>query len=130
MGFLDVAEVDCVDAAALVGDDGRFAVAEQGPGGTTEEGMCFYVRGAGAGAEAAEFVFDEEFADKRFAETVGKSGSLVIVFFGVKGGKGQTHLLVLGAPEPSGKGTSSLRIFANVAFRFLPLKGVVPNSIS
>jgi len=31
---------------------------------------------------------------------------------------------------PSGNGTSSLKIFANVALRFLPLNGVVPNSIS
>lgn len=29
--FLDVAEVQSVDAAALVGDDGRFGVAEEGP---------------------------------------------------------------------------------------------------
>ena len=41
-----------------------------------------------------------------------------------------THLLILGAPEPSGNGTSSRKIFANVAFLFLPLNGVVPNSIS
>lgn len=34
------------------------------------------------------------------------------------------------APEPSGNGTSSLRMFAKVAFLFLPLNGVVPNSIS
>ena len=33
-------------------------------------------------------------------------------------------------PEPSGKGTSSLRMLAKVALRFLPLKGVVPKSIS
>lgn len=36
------------------------------------------------------------------------------------------YLLMFGAPDPSGKGTSSRRIFANVAFRFLPLNGVVP----
>lgn len=41
-----------------------------------------------------------------------------------------TYLVTCCEPDPSGKGTSSLRIFANVAFRFLPLKGVVPNSIS
>lgn len=43
---------------------------------------------------------------------------------------GKTYLEMLGAPDPSGKGTSSLKIFAKVALRFLPLKGVVPNSIS
>lgn len=37
---------------------------------------------------------------------------------------------MFGAPFPSGNGTSSRKIFANVAFRFLPLNGVVPNSIS
>lgn len=40
------------------------------------------------------------------------------------------YLEMFGEPLPSGKGTSSLRMFANVAFLFLPLKGVVPNSIS
>lgn len=34
------------------------------------------------------------------------------------------------APEVSGNGTSSRRIFAKVAFLFLPLNGVVPNNIS
>lgn len=34
------------------------------------------------------------------------------------------------APDPSGKFTSSRKMLANVAFRFLPLKGVVPYSIS
>jgi hypothetical protein len=37
---------------------------------------------------------------------------------------------MFGLPDPSGNGTSSRRMFANVALRFLPLKGVVPNSIS
>jgi hypothetical protein len=41
-----------------------------------------------------------------------------------------THFETCGELGWSGKGTSSLNIFANVAFRFLPLKGVVPNSIS
>ncbi len=39
-------------------------MAEEGPRGVAEEGMGFDVRGAGAGAETAEFVFDEEFADE------------------------------------------------------------------
>jgi hypothetical protein len=66
--FFDVAEVDRVDAAAGVGDDWGFHVPEQGPRGWFEEGVGFDVAGAGAGAEAAELVFDEEFADERFAE--------------------------------------------------------------
>ena len=41
--FFHVAEVDGVDAAALVGDYGWFGVAEQGPGGAAEEGVGFYV---------------------------------------------------------------------------------------
>lgn len=40
------------------------------------------------------------------------------------------YLEIWGFPDPSGKGTSSLRMFAKVAFRFLPLKGVVPYNIS
>lgn len=65
--FLDVAEVHRVDAAALVGHDGGFGVAEQGPGGLAEEGVRFDVGGAGAGAKAAELVLDEQFADEGFA---------------------------------------------------------------
>lgn len=41
--LLDVAEINRVDATALVGDDGRFAVAEQCPGSAAEEGMCLDV---------------------------------------------------------------------------------------
>lgn len=43
MRFLDVAEVDGVDAAALVGDDGRFLVTEESPGGGAEKGLGFDV---------------------------------------------------------------------------------------
>src|SRR3954451_6626416 len=42
----------------------------------------------------------------------------------------KTYFDTWGAPEPSGKGTSSRRILAKVALRFFPLKGVVPYSIS
>lgn len=41
-----------------------------------------------------------------------------------------TYFEICGAPECSGNETSSRRIFAKVAFRFLPLKGVVPYNIS
>jgi len=41
-----------------------------------------------------------------------------------------TYFDTCGAPEPSGNGTSSRRMLAKVALRFLPLNGVVPNSIS
>lgn len=42
----------------------------------------------------------------------------------------ETHFDTFGPPLPSGNGTSSLKMLANVAFRFLPLNGVVPNNIS
>src|SRR2546421_1056863 len=41
-----------------------------------------------------------------------------------------TYVETCGEFGCSGKGTSSLKMFANVALRFFPLKGVVPNSIS
>lgn len=66
--LLDVAEIDRVDGAPLVGDHGRFHVAQERPLRVAEERVGFDVRGAGAGADAAEFVFDEEFADEGFAE--------------------------------------------------------------
>lgn len=66
--LLDVAEIDRVDGAPLVGDHGRFHVAQERPLGVAEERVGFDVRGAGAGADAAEFVFDEQFADEGFAE--------------------------------------------------------------
>jgi len=40
------------------------------------------------------------------------------------------HFDIWGDPECSGNGTSSLKMFANVALRFLPLNGVVPYNIS
>lgn len=43
MGFLNVAEVDGVDAATLVGNDGWFLVTEESPRGGAEEGMGFDV---------------------------------------------------------------------------------------
>ena len=57
-------------------------------------------------------------------------GMYISVGFEVVGREGGAYLLTVGAPLPSGKGTSSRRIFAKVAFLFLPLKGVVPNNIS
>ncbi len=43
-------------------------MAQERPLGVAEERVGFDVRGAGAGADAAEFVFDEQFADEGFAE--------------------------------------------------------------
>lgn len=114
-------------------------MAQQGPGDGFEEGVGLDVGGAGAGAEAFEFVFDEEFADYGLAEA-GTSTKLGMGFGGGErlgrgmGGKAGervrgTHFETTAAC-PSGNGTSSRKIFANVAFRFFPLNGVVPNSIS
>ena len=41
-----------------------------------------------------------------------------------------SYLDIWGDPECSGNGTSSRRMLANVALRFFPLNGVVPNNIS
>jgi len=71
--LFDIAEVDRIDPAALVRDDGRFGMAEESPRGAAEEGVGFHVGGAGAGAESTEFVFDEEFANEGFAEAVSRS---------------------------------------------------------
>lgn len=42
---------------------------EERPLCTAKKGVGFHVRGAGAGADTAELVFDEEFADEGFTET-------------------------------------------------------------
>jgi hypothetical protein len=71
VAFFHVAEVNSVDPRpSLVREDGRLGVSKEGPLGGAEEGMSFYVGGASAGAEAAEFVFCEEFADGLLAEPV------------------------------------------------------------
>ena len=77
--LLHVAEVDRVEpGAALVRDHGRLRVSQEGPGGGAEEGVGFDVGGAGAGAEPAELVFDEEFADEGFAEARMGPGGLAL----------------------------------------------------
>ena len=54
--LFDVSEVDGIDATALIGDNGRLAMPEQGPRGGPEEGMRLHVRCTGARSEAAKFV--------------------------------------------------------------------------
>lgn len=101
-------------------------MAQESPLGGAEEGMGLYVRCPGTRSYSAELILDEEFANKGFTETRGgKCFSLCECRSG-----GWAYFEICGAPECSGKGTSSRSIFANVAFRFLPLNGVVPNSIS
>jgi len=89
--------------------------------------VVLYVGCASAGTEAAKLIFDEKLADKGLAEAGGKDVSKLLCI-SVKGKN--TYFEMFGDPLPSGKGTSSLRMLANVAFLFLPLNGVVPNSIS
>jgi hypothetical protein len=96
-------------------------VAQESPLGCAEEGVRFHVGRTSAAAEAAEFVLDEEFTNEGFAET---AGGPVSVFRNLR--LVQTYVETCGAPEPSGNGTSSLKMFAKVAFLFFPLNGVVP----
>lgn len=70
MTFLHIAEVDRVDASALVGDDRWFRMSEQSPGCLPEERMRLDVGSACARSESAQFVLDEEFADERFAQAI------------------------------------------------------------
>lgn len=67
--LLDIAEVDRVDGAALVWDHGWLHMPEESPLRGAEERVRFDVRSACAGAESTHFVFDEQFSDKRLAET-------------------------------------------------------------
>lgn len=43
-------------------------MAKESPLCCAEKRVCFHVGGASAGTDAAEFVFNEEFADKGFAK--------------------------------------------------------------
>lgn len=68
--FLDVAEVDRVRAPALVGDHGRFHVANERPLGLPEEGMGLHIGGTSARAQTFRLVLDQEFPDEGLAQTV------------------------------------------------------------
>lgn len=86
---------------------------EKSPLGRAEERVGFHIGRAGTGADAAEFILDQEFADKRFAE----AKALVSVFDFAhpnKPKKNGAYCDICGAPECSGKGTSSRRMLANV----------------
>jgi hypothetical protein len=93
--------------------------------GGTEEGVGFNIRSSSSSAKSAVFILDEKFPNQGLAQTVNVLASQIQVtgFF-------STYLEICGVPECSGNGTSSLRILANVALRFFPLKGVVPYNIS
>lgn len=74
-----------------------------------------------AGAQSAILVLDEQLANQGFAKTEARL-ALTTILSNIN----STHFDICGAPAWSGKGMSSLRMFANVALRFLPLNGVVP----
>lgn len=57
-------------------------------------------------------------------------GGGVSGFSDAGGGLVGAYLEIWGFPDPSGKGTSSRKMLAKVALRFLPLNGVVPYNIS
>lgn len=69
--FFDVAEIESVNAATLVGNDRRLRVAKKSPGGAAKEWVILHVRGSGARAETAQFIFDKKLTDERLAETSG-----------------------------------------------------------
>jgi len=95
------------------------------PLGGAEEGMSLDIRCSCSSAKSAVFILDKKLSDERFAQTI------VMLARGTKTtSMSQTYLEICGVPECSGNGTSSLKILANVALRFLPLKGVVPYNIS
>lgn len=68
VAFFHIAEVDSIDASALIRNDWWFRVSEEGPRGLPEEGVSLDVRGTCAGSKPAKFVLDEKFADERLAE--------------------------------------------------------------
>lgn len=68
--LFDVAEVDRVRGAALVRDHRRLHVSQQSPLRGAEESMVLDVGRAGAGAQTATFVFDEELADDGFTKAM------------------------------------------------------------
>jgi hypothetical protein len=99
-------------------------VSDESPLCGAEERVAFHIGGACSCSKSAVFVFNQKFPDERFAQTVSCKQD------DIEKDAGCTDLDIWGDPECSGNGTSSLRMFANVALRFFPLKGVVPKSIS
>jgi len=62
--LLDVAEVEGINTAALVGDYRRFGMAEQSPRGAAEEWVVLHIGCTSARSQAAELVLDEKLADQ------------------------------------------------------------------
>jgi hypothetical protein len=79
LALLDISKVDRVDSTlALIGDDGRLHVSNQGPLRRAEEGMRLDVRCASASAQPSVLVLDEQLAHQRFAEA--RTCQLTVLF--------------------------------------------------
>lgn len=86
---------------------------EESPLGRAEERVGFHIGRTGTGADAAEFILDQKFADKRLAKA--KAFVSVSDFTHPKKTRNKgAYCDICGAPECSGKGTSSRRMLANV----------------
>lgn len=82
--FLDVAKVNGVSTTALVGDHGRFHVANKSPLCLAEERMGFDIRSSGSSSKTFCLVFNQQFTDYGFAEAKGTSVSLCASLRGEK----------------------------------------------
>lgn len=67
--LLHVTEIDRVDAAALVWDDGWFRMPQESPLCRLEESVVLDVGSSATGAEPLRLVLHEQFTDDMFAET-------------------------------------------------------------
>lgn len=125
--LFDIAEVECVRRAALVGNHRWLHVANKSPLRLPEEGMRLNVGGASSRSKTLRLILDQELADQRFAGAVTRLAILAIhpAAYDLKGCVG-TYFEICCAPACSGNCTSSRRILPKVPFRFLPLNGVVP----
>lgn len=57
--FLDISEIDGINAAAWVRNNGRLHMSDESPLRRAEEGVYFDVRGTGSGAKSSILVLDQ-----------------------------------------------------------------------
>lgn len=88
--------------------------------------MCLDVRCASSRTHPSKLIFDKEFSNERFTQTLKIKIISHAEFDLPEAENSGTHFDICGMPECSGNRGSSRKMLANVAFRFLPLKGVVP----
>lgn len=70
LALLDVPEVGCLNAVALVRNDRWFRMAQQCPLCGTEERCRLDIRGASSRSKASSLILDQQLSDERLAETV------------------------------------------------------------